>query len=91
MYLADTSAFGRLDRPQVAAAFAPLVARGQVALCSPVAFELGFTARSSSDHAEIMSRVDAFESAPATEGDHRRALELQRLMASRACTGPCHW
>ena len=83
VYLADTSAFGRLDRPRVAAAFAPLVARGQVALCTPVAFELGFTARTASDHDAIMSRVDAFESAPVTEGDHRRALELQRLLASR--------
>lgn len=82
-YLADTSTFGRLDRPRVAAAFAPLVARGQVALCAPVAFELGFTARSTSDHDALMSRIDAFESAPVTAGDHRRALELQRLLAGR--------
>ena len=83
VYLADTSAFSRLDRPQVAAVLAPLVARSQVALCAPVAFELGFTARSATDHDEIMSRVDAFESAPTTEGDHRRALKLQRLLADR--------
>ena len=54
-----------------------------MALCTPVAFELGFTARTASDHDAIMSRVDAFESAPVTEGDHRRALELQRLLAGR--------
>ena len=30
-----------------------------------------------------MSRIDAFESAPVTEGDHLRALELQSLLASR--------
>lgn len=83
VYLADTSAFSRLDRPSVAAAFAPLVARSQVALCAPVAFELGFSARNAGDHDEIMSRVDAFEAAPVTEGDHRRALELQRLLAGR--------
>ena len=83
VYLADTSPFSRLDRPRVAAAIAPLVARSQVALCPPVAFELGFTARNASDHDEIMSRVDAFESVPATEGDHRRSLELQRLLAER--------
>ena len=82
-YLADTSAFSRLGRPRVAAAFAPLVAQGRVALCSPVAFELGYSARNASDHNEIMSRVDAYESAPVTEGDHQRALELRRLLAGR--------
>lgn len=83
VYLADTSAFVRLSKPHVAAAFAPLAAEGQVALCAPVAFELGFGARSAADHDEIMSRVNAFESTPATEGDHRRALELQQLLAGR--------
>ena len=82
-YLADTSAFSRLPQPHVAAAFAPLVAEGLVALCTPVAFELGFSARSAADHEAIMSRIDAFESAPVTDGDHVRALELQSLLAGR--------
>ena len=82
VYLADTSAFARLDRPHVAAAFAPLIAEGKVALCAPVAFELGFSARSKADHHAVMSRVDAFESVPTTDGDHRRALDFQRLLAS---------
>ena len=82
-YLADTSAFARLGKPHVAAAIAPLVAEGRIALCAPVAFELGFSARSAADHEAVMSRIDAFESVPTTEGDHRRALELQRLLAER--------
>ena len=82
-YLADTSAFARLDKPRVAAAISPLVAEGRVALCSPVAFELGFSARSAADHDAVMSNIDAFESVPTTEGDHRRALELQRMLADR--------
>ena len=82
-HLADTSAFARLSKPHVAAAIAPLVAAGKVALCAPVAFELGFSARSAADHDAVMSRIDAFESVPTTEGDHRRALELQRLLADR--------
>lgn len=82
-YLADTSAFARLTKPHVAAAVAPLVAGGTVALCAPVAFELGFSARSAEDHDAIMSRIDAFELVPTTEGDHRRALALQRLLAER--------
>lgn len=82
-YLADTSAFARLGKPHVAAAIAPLVAEGRIALSAPVAFELGFSARSAADHEAVMSRIDAFESVPTTEGDHRRALELQRLLAGR--------
>lgn len=82
-YLADTSAFTRLDKPHVAAAIGPLIAEGKIALCSPVVFELGFSARSGADHDAIMSRIDAFESAPATEGDHQRALDLQQLLAHR--------
>ena len=80
-YLADTSAFARLDKPHVAAAIAPLIVDGRIALCSPVAFELGFSARSAADHDAVMSRIDAFESAPTAEADHRRALEIQGLLA----------
>ena len=80
-YLADTSAFARLARPHVAAAIAPLTAEGQIALCSPVAFELGFSARNAADHEAVMALIGAFESAPTTEGDQQRALELQRLLA----------
>ena len=80
-YLADTSAFARIAKPHVAAAIAPLIADGRVALCSPVAFELGFTARTGADHDAIMNRIDAFESAPTTEADHLQALEIQRLLA----------
>ena len=34
--LADTSTFARLTNPLVVAAFAPLIAQGQIALCAPV-------------------------------------------------------
>lgn len=83
-HLADTSAFGRLSKPVVASALAPLVAGGRVALCSPVVFELGFTARNGADHTAIMSRVDAFERAPTTEADHQRAVEIQGILAGTA-------
>ena len=82
-YLVDTSAFARLSQPRVGAAFAPLAAAGRIAVCAPVAFELGFTARNAAEHADIMSRLEAFEAAPVTEGDHRRALEIQLLLARR--------
>lgn len=49
-HLTDTSAFARLSKAHVAAAIAPLIADGRIALCTPIAFELGFSARTSSDH-----------------------------------------
>ena len=82
-FLADTSAFARLRKPAVAAAFAPLIAQGRVALCSPVIFELGFSARNLADHEAIMLRLAAFETVPTTDGDQQRAVEIQGLLAAR--------
>ena len=79
-HLADTSVFARLSKPAVAAAAAPLMAEGRVALCVPVIFELGFSARSAADHEAIMSRLDAFDIVPVTDGDHQRAIGLQRRL-----------
>lgn len=80
-HLADTSAFARLSQPQVFAAAAPLITAGHVALCSPVAFELGFSARNPVDHEAIMSRISAFDSVPVTDSDHKRAIEIQAHLA----------
>ncbi len=83
-YLADTSVFARLGKPAVAAAFAPLAAVGAVAVCAPVAFELGFAARNPGDYAEVMGRLGAFAQAPTREADHRRALDIQASLAARS-------
>lgn len=81
-YLADTSAFSRLVKPVVAAAFAPLAAEGAVAVCGPVAFELGYSARSPSDYRELTERLASFPAVPTTDADLSRALELQSLLAA---------
>lgn len=80
-HLADSSALARLSKPLVAAAMAPRIADGSIALCSPVVFELGYSARTAADHDAIMDRADAFEIVPTTQADHRRAIEVQRLLA----------
>jgi predicted nucleic acid-binding protein len=82
-FLADTSAFARVSQPAVSGAFAPLIAAGQVALCAPVVFELGYSARSRADYDAIMVRLDAYETVPTTDGDLQRALEVQQLLADR--------
>jgi predicted nucleic acid-binding protein len=83
-YLADTSVFARLIKPIVAARFAPLAARREVALSAPVVFELGYTARSPDDYRAITEGLQAFPAIPTTEADHRRALEIQAALASRS-------
>jgi predicted nucleic acid-binding protein len=83
-YLADTSVFGRLSKPSVAAAFAPLAAAGLVGLCAPVAFELGYSARSPDDYRALADRLSSFPAVPTTDADHRRALEVQAALAARS-------
>lgn len=80
-HLAATSVFARLTKPSVAAAFAPLAAEARVALCAPVAFELGFSARNPDDYLAVAARVSAFPAAVVTDADHRRSLEVQALLA----------
>lgn len=82
-YLADTSVFARLVKPAVAAVFAPLAAEGQVAVCAPVIFELGYAARSPSDYRELTDRLLSFPTVATTDADHRRALEIQAALAAR--------
>jgi predicted nucleic acid-binding protein len=83
-YLVDTSVFGRLTKPNVAATFAPLVASRLVAVSAPVIFELGFSARSPGDYREVMDGLAAFPTVPTSDADHRRALEVQSLLAGRS-------
>jgi len=83
-YLADTSVFARLTKPAVAAAFAPLAVGREVALSSPVVFELGYAARSPNDYRDIADRLLSFPSVPTTDADHKRALEVQATLASRS-------
>ncbi len=83
-YLVDTSVFARLAKPSVAAAFAPLAAGGLVGLCAPVAFELGFAARSPDDYRAMADRLSSFPPVPTTDADHRRALDVQAALAVRS-------
>lgn len=82
-HLADTSAFARVHQSHVHAAAAPLVVSGRIALCAPVIFELGFSARNAADYDEITRRVGTFELAPTTDGDLGRALAIQRRLVGR--------
>lgn len=80
-YLVDTSVLTRLTKPPVVHVFTPLAAAGAVALCAPVIFELGVTARSPSAYREVIEGLAAYDQVPVTDADHRRALEVQALLA----------
>lgn len=82
-YLADTSVFARLPKATVVAAFAPLAAAGRVAICAPVAFELGYSARNADDYRLLTDRLQAFPFIAVADADHRRSLELQEVMMGR--------
>lgn len=81
-YLADTSVYTRLTKPPVVAVVAPLAAEGQIAMCWPVAFELGFSARNAADYRRLSERLSSFPPAPVTDADHRRAVEIQAALAA---------
>lgn len=83
-YLADTSVFARLTKPAVAAKFAQLAAARRVAICGPVAFELGYAARSPTDYLEVTEGLRSFPTVPTTEADQRRALDVQAALAARS-------
>jgi hypothetical protein len=82
-YLADTSVFARLTNPAVAAAFAPLAAGRNVALSTPIMFELGYSARNSADYRELTEGLRSFPGVPTTDADHQRAQEVQAALATR--------
>lgn len=46
-------------------------------------FELGYSARNRSDYVSLMERLQAFECVPVTDSDHRRAAQVQMLLAER--------
>jgi predicted nucleic acid-binding protein len=83
-YLVDTSVFARLNKPTVAATFAPLAASRLVAVNAPVVFELGFAARSPADYQQLMDGLGSFPSVPTTDADHQRAVEVQRALVARS-------
>lgn len=78
-YIAD-SIFARLGKPSVVAVVAPLVAAGRVAICRPCGLRARVLARNQHDYRALMDGLLAFSSVPATDADHRRALEVQAAL-----------
>jgi hypothetical protein len=80
-YLVDTSVLARLAHPPVRSAVGPLAVAGRIAVCAPVVFELGFAARNGEQHEALLERITAYPLVAVTDADHRRAIEVQGLLA----------
>ncbi|HET6831918.1 MAG TPA: PIN domain-containing protein [Solirubrobacterales bacterium] len=81
VYLADTSALARLDRPEVAERLAPLIVDGRVAVCGTVMLEVLFSAISKRAYAETSEMLGALPRAPIDDDVIDRALETQAVLA----------
>jgi predicted nucleic acid-binding protein len=80
-YLADSSVIHRQSQPIIGARTSELGSR--LKLCSPVIFELGYSARNAAGHRFIVDRSQSYDVVPTTDADFRRAIEVQGLLAER--------
>ena len=86
-FLIDTSVIKRLGQPSVRQAVEPLAASGEVARARITDLEVGYSARNATEWDSLMAALDAFEPLESTEAHHRRALQVQRLLAERSQRG----
>lgn len=86
-FLVDTSVVKRLSQPNVRRAVEPLAAAGQVARARITDLEVGYSARNGTEWDRLVAALEAFEPVESTESHHRRALQVQRLLAQRSQRG----
>ena len=79
-YLADTSAWHR--QSQVPERWAGLVEADDLVLCTPVALELLYSARSGADYNEIASGLEGFALLPLDSRCEALASRTQALLAA---------
>ena len=82
-HLVDTSALTRLARPEVRAVVEPLALAGRLARVTISDLEIGYSARSAAEWDRLVRSLDAFVPVDTTAGHLRRAMQVQRLLASR--------
>lgn len=86
-FLIDTSVIKRLGQPSVRQAVEPLAASGEVARARITDLEVGYSARNAAEWDRLIAALGAFEPVESTESHHRRALQVQRLLAERSQRG----
>jgi predicted nucleic acid-binding protein len=86
-YLVDTSVLKRLGVPAVRQRVEPLAASGALGRTSISDLEVGYSARNSDEWDDLIAALDAFEPVETTAAHVHRALQVQRLLASRSQRG----
>lgn len=82
-FVIDTSVVGRMSASEVGQRVSSLIRRRDVALCSPVEFELSLTATSSADLDQIRSDFLGLPRVRTHQAHFDRALEVQAELAGR--------
>ena len=81
--LVDRSALARVHHLAVGQVLEELASRGEIATCSIIDLEVGYSARGSKEHALLISQRHLFPQAPITQKAPDRALAVQGLLALR--------
>jgi predicted nucleic acid-binding protein len=81
--LVDKSALARIHHPAVGQALDELAVWGDIATCSIIDLEVGYSARGSKEHALLVSQRRLLPRAPLTQKTLDRALAVQGLLARR--------
>jgi len=81
--LVDKSALTRVHHRAVGRVLDGLAERGDIATCSIIDLEVGFSARGAKEHALLISQRQLLPQAPITQKTLDRALSVQGLLARR--------
>lgn len=86
-YLLDTSVVKRLRNSQVRAVVQPLAEVGEIGRARITDLEVGYSARNEHEWDELINALNTFGLVESTAAHHRRALQVQRLLAQRSQRG----
>ncbi len=86
-FVIDTSVIKRLGQPAVREVVQPLAAAGELGRARITDLEVGYSARNQAEREGLIAALDTFEALESTESHHRRALQVQRLLAQRSQRG----
>lgn len=82
-HLVDTSVLTRLRQPVVREAIESMTERGELARAGISALEIGYSARNAAEWDRLADALRVFELVETTTDHLRRALQVQRLLASK--------
>ncbi len=86
-HLVDTSVLKRLANPSVRAIIEPLAQAGHLARPTICDLEVGYSARTAEEWDRFIAALGAFELIETTAQHVTRALQVQRILASRSQRG----